>query len=35
MHPAVADSLNNIAGLYQDLGRYADAEPLYKIISDC
>ncbi len=29
-HPAVATSLNNLAGLYSDQGRYADAEPLYQ-----
>jgi CHAT domain-containing protein/tetratricopeptide (TPR) repeat protein len=29
-HPAVADSLDSLARLYQALGRYADAEPLYK-----
>jgi tetratricopeptide (TPR) repeat protein len=29
-HPAVAASLNNLAGLYSDQGRYADAEPLYQ-----
>jgi tetratricopeptide (TPR) repeat protein len=27
-HPAVASSLNNLAGLYQSQGRYEDAEPL-------
>ena len=27
-HPAVATSLNNLAGLYQKQGRYAEAEPL-------
>ena len=29
-HPDVARSLNNLAQLYRDQGRYADAEPLYK-----
>src|ERR1039458_9785337 len=29
-HPDVAQSLNNLAGLYTNQGRYADAEPLYK-----
>ena len=29
-HPDVAMSLNNLAVLYGDQGRYADAEPLYK-----
>ena len=29
-HPDVAGSLNNLAGLYQDQGKYAVAEPLYK-----
>ena len=29
-HPEVADSLNNLALLYDDQGRYGDAEPLYK-----
>ena len=29
-HPDVAESLNNLAVLYDDQGRYADAEPLYK-----
>ncbi|MEO1006851.1 MAG: tetratricopeptide repeat protein, partial [Cyanobacteria bacterium J06638_38] len=28
-HPSVADSLNNLANLYTDQGRYEDAEPLY------
>jgi hypothetical protein len=28
-HPAVAQSLHNLAGLYQSQGRYAEAEPLY------
>ncbi len=27
-HPNVADSLNNLAILYDRMGRYADAEPL-------
>ncbi len=26
----MAQSLNNLAGLYEDQGRYGDAEPLYK-----
>ena len=26
----MSPSLNNLAGLYQHQGRYADAEPLYK-----
>ena len=29
-HPDVATSLNNLAVLYHNQGRYADAEPLYK-----
>ena len=29
-HVNVAQSFNNLAGLYNDQGRYADAEPLYK-----
>ena len=29
-HPDVAQSLNNLAGLYDSLGDYAKAEPLYK-----
>jgi CHAT domain-containing protein/Tfp pilus assembly protein PilF len=29
-HPAVAQSLNNLAVLYWQLSRYADAEPLFK-----
>ncbi|TVQ24673.1 MAG: tetratricopeptide repeat protein, partial [Leptolyngbya sp. DLM2.Bin15] len=28
-HPAVATSLNNLAGLYRSMGRYGEAEPLY------
>ena len=28
--PDVATSLNNLANLYQDMGRYAEAEPLYR-----
>jgi len=28
-HPAVAASLNNLAGLYDNQGLYAQAEPLY------
>ena len=29
-HPDVATSLNNLAALYQAMGRYAEAEPLYR-----
>jgi tetratricopeptide (TPR) repeat protein len=29
-HPAVAQSLNNLAALYDDQGKYAEAEPLYQ-----
>ena len=29
-HPDVAQSLNNLAGLYQTEGRYTEAEPLYR-----
>jgi tetratricopeptide (TPR) repeat protein len=29
-HPAVAIRLSNLATLYNDQGRYAEAEPLYK-----
>jgi tetratricopeptide (TPR) repeat protein len=29
-HPDVAQSLNNLAALYSNQGRYADAEPLYQ-----
>ena len=29
-HPDVAVSLNNLAILYTDLGRYAEPEPFYK-----
>ena len=29
-HPDVAKSLNNLAVLYDNEGRYAEAEPLYK-----
>lgn len=29
-HPAVATSLNNLAALYNNQGRYAEAEPLYQ-----
>ena len=29
-HPDTAQSLNNLAGLYQSQGRYSEAEPLYK-----
>ncbi len=28
-HPIVAQSLNNLAELYRDQGRYSEAEPLY------
>ena len=28
-HPDVANSLNNLAGLYKSQGRYTEAEPLY------
>ena len=28
-HPHVATSLNNLAGLYKNQGRYTEAEPLY------
>ncbi|WP_130758767.1 tetratricopeptide repeat protein, partial [Microcystis aeruginosa] len=28
-HPHVAQSLNNLAGLYDSQGRYTEAEPLY------
>ena len=28
-HPDVANSLNNLAVLYYELGKYAAAEPLY------
>ena len=28
-HPSVATSLNNLAGLYDNQGRYSEAEPLY------
>ncbi len=28
-HPAVATSLNNLAGLYESQGRYSEVEPLY------
>jgi tetratricopeptide (TPR) repeat protein len=28
-HPHVANSLNNLAGLYDSQGRYEEAEPLY------
>ena len=28
-HPDVATSLNNLASLYDNQGRYSDAEPLY------
>ena len=29
-HPDVAQSLNNLATLYGDQGKYTEAEPLYK-----
>jgi tetratricopeptide (TPR) repeat protein len=29
-HPLTATSLNNLASLYQDMGTYAKAEPLYQ-----
>jgi tetratricopeptide (TPR) repeat protein len=29
-HPLTAQSLNNLAGLYESQGRYSEAEPLYK-----
>ena len=29
-HPDVAQSLNNLAGLYRNQGRYSEAEPLYQ-----
>jgi CHAT domain-containing protein len=29
-HPDTANSLNNLAGLYYSMGRYGEAEPLYK-----
>jgi tetratricopeptide (TPR) repeat protein len=29
-HPRVANSLNNLAALYLEQGRYAEAEPLYR-----
>ena len=29
-HPAYAASLTNLAGLYDQMGRYAEAEPLYR-----
>jgi tetratricopeptide (TPR) repeat protein len=29
-HPSVASVLNNLASLYKEEARYADAEPLYK-----
>ncbi|MBI9078079.1 MAG: tetratricopeptide repeat protein [Desulfatibacillum sp.] len=28
-HPSVATSCNNLAALYQDQGKYGEAEPLY------
>jgi hypothetical protein len=28
-HPATASSLNNLAALYESMGRYSEAEPLY------
>jgi tetratricopeptide (TPR) repeat protein len=30
MHPNTATCLNNLAGLYQTQGKYAEAEPLYQ-----
>jgi hypothetical protein len=30
MHPDVGTDLNNLAVLYKDQGRYAEAEPLYR-----
>ena len=30
LHPDVATSLNNLAGLYRSQGRYEEAEPLYQ-----
>ena len=32
-HPNVATSLNNLAGLYKVIGRYSEAEPLYKEVA--
>jgi len=29
-HPDTAQSLNNLAELYRDQGKYAEAEPLYQ-----
>jgi len=29
-HPATAQSLNNLAGVLKDQGRYGEAEPLYR-----
>ena len=29
-HPSTAMSLNNLAGLYRNQGKYAEAEPLYE-----
>jgi tetratricopeptide (TPR) repeat protein len=29
-HPSVATSLNNLAVLYRNQGRYSEAEPLYR-----
>jgi Tfp pilus assembly protein PilF len=29
-HPSVALALNDLAELYKEQGRYADADPLYK-----
>jgi hypothetical protein len=29
-HPDLADVLENLAGLYKDQGRYADAEQFFK-----
>ena len=33
-HPEVATSLNNLAVLYKDTGRYAEAEPLYQEVPE-
>ena len=30
MHPDVASSLDNLAVLYNDMGRFSDALPLYE-----
>src|SRR2546422_11191369 len=29
-HPTTADSLNNLGGLYETMGDYAEAEPLFQ-----